>query len=539
MPARRLLIAAWAVAFTLALPGRASAQKSAFIDAFIDFHSALYGTYGDEGPQVTRALDRMTASLDAWDGAAEQEERALRARAGTTPADLAVIYADRQRLDDAAAAIRAAIAADPRRPAFHIFHGLLEQARGNAALARSAFETARALDPADPIAAYLVAASMTGEPEPTQMRALASTMMGAASGGAAGVRPFATFALVNDLSSRTPMFAPPLYAAGFEALAAGRLREALDQFRAAAAQDPLVTDAAALSPQLLAGVRALRDKRGAEAIRQLEAAVAALPSSPLAHRVLGVVYRASNRLPEAITQFEIAARLADRTGRSRVALGGTLLEASRPQDAERVLRETVAALPASGDARWALATVYERLDRATDAEAALEPATSLTVVAGKAQLYWRMAQLAHLYRRDYARVIDLTAQRAWLLLNEPHAHKDLGMAHYRAGREDAALVELLMATRLGHEDGEMLGAIGQLHLAAERLDLAEHTLRRAVTLAPELPHPHYVLGMTLRRLGKVKDADEELATFKRLQTAALDKQRREFESALAAAPSRP
>jgi len=36
------------------------------------------------------------------------------------------------------------------------------------------------------------------------------------------------------------------------------------------------------------------------------------------------------------------------------------------------------------------------------------------------------------------RVIDLTTQRAWLLLNEPHAHKDLGMAHYRAGREDAA-----------------------------------------------------------------------------------------------------
>lgn len=335
------------------------------------------------------------------------------------------------------------------------------------------------------------------------------------------------------------MFAPPLYAAGFEAFAAGRLREALDRFRAAAAQDPLVTDAAALSSQLLAGVRALRERRGAEAIRQLEAAVAALPNSPLAHRVLGVVYRASNRLPEAIGQFEIAARLGDRSGRARVTLGGTLAEAGRLQDAERVLRETIAALPASGDARWALADVYDRLDRGKDAEAALEPATSLTVVAGKAQLYWRIAQLAHLYRRDYARVIDLTAQRAWLLLNEPHAHKDLGMAHYRAGHEDAALVELLMATLLGLEDGEMLGAMGQLHLAAERLDLAERALRRAVALAPDLPQPHYTLGMTLRRLDRAKEADEELATFKRLQAAALDKQRREFESALAPTASRP
>ena len=513
MPARRLLIAAWAVACVLVLPVRAAAQKSAFVDAFIDFHSALYGTYGDEGPQVTRALDRMAATLDAWERAGEQDD---------------------------AAAVRAAIAADPRRPAVHIVHGLLEQARGNAGAARSAFETARALDPTDPIAAYLVAASLTGEPNPSVLEALVATIMTAANGGAPlRARPFTTFALVNDLSSKTPMFAPPLYAAGFEAFATGRLRQALDQFRAAAAQDPLVTDAAGTSPQLLVGVRALREKRGAEAIRQLEAAVAALPDSPLAHRVLGVVYRASKRLPEAIAQFEIAARLGDRTGRARVALGGTLAEAGRLQDAERVLRETIAALPASGDARWALADVYERLDRGKDAEEALGPATSLTVVAGKAQLYWRIAQLAHLYRRDYARVIDLTAQRAWLLLNEPHAHKDLGMAHYRAGHEDAALVELLMATLLGLEDGETLGAIGQLHLAAERLDLAERTLRRAIALAPDLPHPHYALGMTLRRLDKLKEADEELTTFKRLQAAALDKQRREFESALATAASRP
>jgi tetratricopeptide (TPR) repeat protein len=513
MPARRLLIAAWAVACILALPVRATAQKSAFIDAFIDFHSALYGTYGDEGPQVARALDRMAATLEVWERAGEQDD---------------------------AAAVRAAVAADPRRPAVHVVHGLLERARGNSALARSAFETARALDPDDPIAAYLVAASLTGEPGSTDLTPLVATIMAAAHAGAPPrARPFATFALVNDLSSRTPMFAPPLYAAGFEAFAAGRLREALDRFRAAAAQDPLVTDAAALSSQLLAGVRALRERRGAEAIRQLEAAVAALPNSPLAHRVLGVVYRASNRLPEAIAQLEIAARLGDRTGRAQVALGGTLAEAGRLEDAERVLRDTIAALPTSGDARWALADVYERLDRGKDAEAALEPATSLTVVAGKAQLYWRIAQLAHLYRRDYARVIDLTARRAWLLLNEPHAHKDLGMAYYRAGREDAALVELLMATLLGLEDGEMLGAIGQLHLAAERLELAERTLRRAVALAQDLPQPHYALGMTLRRLDKLKEADEELATFKRLQAAALDKQRREFESALASAASRP
>ena len=304
MPARRLFLAAWAVAFLFALPVRAAAQKSAFIDAFIDFHSALYGAYGDEGPQVTRALDRMAASLDVWQRAGEQDVSSL-------------------PLDDAATVSRDAIAADPRRPALHIFHGLLEQARGNAAPARRAFETARALDPADPIAAYLLAASLTGESGSANLEALLATLMAAANAGTAPrTRPFATFALVNDLSSKTPMFAPPLYTAGFDAFAAGRLREALEQFRAAAAQDPLVSDAAATSPQLLAGVRALRDKRGAEAIRQLEAAVAALPNSPIAHRVLGVVYRAfDERLQRPVALSECCARRSPRCPRPATHAG--------------------------------------------------------------------------------------------------------------------------------------------------------------------------------------------------------------------------
>ena len=123
----------------------------------------------------------------------------------------------------------------------------------------------------------------------------------------------------------------------------------------------------------------------------------------------------------------------------------------------------------------------------------------------------------------------MVSRRTWLALNEPHAHKDLGMAYQRAGRDDEALAELLMATLLGYEDGEMLGAIGQIHLAAGRLDVAETTLRRAVALAPELPQPRYALGSTLRRLGRIEEATEQLDTFRRLQTAAFEAQRRTFE----------
>ena len=88
-------------------------------------------------------------------------------------------------------------------------------------------------------------------------------------------------------------------------------------------------------------------------------------------------------------------RLAPGDERARVALGSALIEAGRLEDAERALRDAIARLPASGDARWALADVYERQDRGTEAIRVLEESASLIVVAGKVHLYWRIAQIAH------------------------------------------------------------------------------------------------------------------------------------------------
>jgi tetratricopeptide (TPR) repeat protein len=204
------------------------------------------------------------------------------------------------------------------------------------------------------------------------------------------------------------------------------------------------------------------------------------------------------------------------------------MEAGRLDEAERVLRGTIDALPESGDARWALAQVYERLGRGTDAIATLEAALPLTVMAGRSHLYWRIAQLAHGYQRDYPTVIAMTSQRMWLLLNEPPAHKDLGMAYFRAGRVDEALAELAMAVLLGLEDAEMLSALGQIHLAAGRFDAAEKVTRRAVALDAALPQARYVLGTTLRRLGRLEESAEQLTAFQRLQKAAFDNDLRTF-----------
>ena len=475
---RRALAAVLSLTFLLGAARVSSAQKVAFVDAFVAFHSALFGTYGDEGPEVTAALERMSASLGSW----EARE----------------------------AADRDAVAA--------------------------AFQTALTRGASDPIAAYLTglqlseAATADGSDPHDAMQPLLATLMRAVDGPGSSTRqPVPVYTLVNDLSAKTRVYAPAAYARGFALVLEGQFREGVEAFRVVAARDPLVVDPAGRSEPFRLGLAALRQRRGRPASEALEAVVRDFPASAEAHRVLGIVYRATGRLPDSIARFEESVRLAPDDERARVALGSALIEAGRVDEAERALNAAIARLPSSGEARWSLADVYERQDRGAEAIRVLEESAALIVVAGKAHLYWRIAQLAHLLHRDHRRVIDVLTRRMRLVPNEPHAHKDLGLAYSRAGREDEALLELLMTRLLGHEDAETLTVIGQVHLNQGRLERAEATLRRAVTLDQTFAEARYALGRTLQRLNRATEAAEELKAFDRLRAAALEEQRLKYE----------
>lgn len=466
----RSLAAAGIITAAVLLPVSAAAQKDAFVAAFIDFHSALSGTYGDEGTQALAALDRMATSLAAWEQSLVEVEAGLKARAGTTQAEFALLYANQGRFDAAIAAMAGAIAAEPTRASLYVQQGLLQEAGGHRSDAALTFAVAAKRDPADPVAAYLATSLVSPAAQTEDLRPLVAVLTAAAGRRSAAPRraSFAQFGLINDLASLVPVFSPASYAEGFALFTRGRYRDAVTYFRTALAADPLV--------------------------------------------------------------------IAPRDERARVTLGSTLAEAGRLADAERVLRETVTALPSSGHARWVLADVYERLNRGLDAIAILEEAASLPVVAGKTRLYFRIATLAHRHQ-DHDRVVTALTRRARLVPNAGPAHKDLGLAYARLGRDDAALIELLMTTLLGVEDAETLAAIGQIHLAAERFDDAERTLRRAVALDAKNARARYALGTTLMRLDQVPEGQQQLDQFRRLRAAALAEQQRLFEKE--SKPARP
>jgi Flp pilus assembly protein TadD len=232
-----------------------------------------------------------------------------------------------------------------------------------------------------------------------------------------------------------------------------------------------------------------------------------------------------------VTSLAEAIRLAPTDERAHVAMGRVLIEAGRVEEAERVLLDAIELLPASGRARWALADLYELTRRDGDAIDQLEQAATQTMIAGKTALLWRLANLVH-ELLDRERVVSVLTRRTRLMRNDPFAHRSLGLAYHRAGRDVEALVELLVSSHLGQEDGETLAVMGQIHLNAGRLTMAEVVLRRAVAMAPDSAEARYALAMTLLGLGHEEEGQEHLAEFQRLQEALLDSRRQKLENDL-------
>jgi tetratricopeptide (TPR) repeat protein len=520
-----------ALAVLLLLPATAAAQKGAFIEALIEFDSALSGTYGDEGPRVEAALDRMAVALEAWYTESRAAEAALRAASDSST--LARFFLNEGRPADALEAVDAAIRLEPERPGLHMLRGVLLSAADRDAEALASFERAWALDPNDVVNAYLLADGMSTRPSEPPERQLASLLaaFGPAAGASTRRAPFIQVGLIDDSASEVPRFSRAAYADGVAALANGRYLEAIGLFRVAAAGDPLVADRVARFGRAAEGVAALRQGLVSDALAHLEAAVAAAPSSSEARRLLGAAHAASGNVDASVKDLAEAIRLAPEDERAPVAMARVLMEVGRIQEAERVLLDTLHLLPASGRARWALADLYELTGRRVDAIDQLEQAASLEMIAGKTALLWRLANLAH-HVLDEERFVSVLARRTRLMRNDPFAHRSLGLAYHRAGRDAEALIELLASSYLGHEDALTAAVMGRIHLNAGRLTMAETVLRRAVAMAPDSAEARYALARTLLRAGKEEEGQQQLAEFQRLQETALQQQRQKYENDL-------
>ena len=526
----------WLLLAVLAVPSTAAAQRDGFLAAWVEFYQTLPGAYGDEGPRLAAALEKMTAALAAWDREIRDGESQLQARLKGADANtalevhaiLAALYLDRSRFDDALREFDAAISIAPTRAAFHRYKGLIYLATARPAEAAEAFRSAWRIEPMDPQNAYrliVYRSNSTTRQEADQALATFATVEADLIRLARprATSPFRTTDAIDDDAGGALGFVPPPYARGFSLLQRGQYEEGLQALRAAVRADPLVADAASRSEPLTQGSAALRQGQVGTAIERFETAVAGAAGSSEAHRLLGTAYGVRGDIPLGVQHLRDAVRLNPRDERGWIALARTLEDTGERADAAAALRAGIDALPDSGALRWRLRSLNrERIDESD--LGLLAGADALVLFAGKGALLGQVAGMArgHL---DYDRALQLEERRVALTPNNAAAHQALGRAYVEQGREEAGYAELVTALLLDPLDADTLTTLGQLHLAAGRTPQALAALQRALARDPANSQALNALGNALIRAGRTEEGQQRLEESVRRQAQDVDDQR--------------
>jgi uncharacterized protein (TIGR02996 family) len=523
------------IVLALALPASLQAQgNDRFVRALEDFSNAMAGTHGDEGPGLVAALDEMQAGLLEWDALIANLESRFGSEVGSAPAPaaarmrtaLGTVYLERGRVQDAIGQFDRAVTLDPQFADVHLLRGLAFELVNRVPESADAYRSLWQRDPRNPAHAYLFLRSTAeaGVDAANARQVLQAAVEQPSRSDRTAL--FVALGLVDDGAVVAPVFPPAAYTAGFAGVRARQYDSAVAALRAATASDPLVSDPGLRDPaarDLIAAVR----RAEAGAVAMLAEAAARLASGEL-HRIAGLAYFGVRQHDESLEQLRRAVRLNPSDERARIAMADVLVEAGDPAGARAVLVETAKALPASGLARWKLGRLSQLMGDERGALQAFEAAADLPALAGTGHLYSAIGRLQH-NQLNLDAAAAAYARRVAVAPNDSAAHYDLGEVHRAQGRLDAALTEFLTAALLDPASARAFAAIGQIHADSGRDTEAVAMLRRATDLDATHLESRYALSRALMRLGRVDEARKELEIFEKLQSRAMDDERRRYK----------
>ena len=515
--------------------------KAAFTSGLASFSLSLDGGFGDEGPGITAGLAAMDRARQQWDAVIRAYEMGLAAEVAKAPPELAArmhlalagAYLDRSRFRDAQRQLDEAIRLDGRRAEGLTVRGLIEALTAQPREALDDFARAATLTPADPVRAYLHARQLVaaGGPDDAIAAALRRFVSAqAAAGPSPDGMPFIRPSLVQEVPDIEPFFPPAAYRDGFQALVDGRYEEGIARLRTATTIDPLVTPATGTGEPLRAAGGALRAGDVATAIARLEAAAAVAPRASEVHRVLGLAHLANEDAGRGLAALRLAITLDAAYERPRIDLARALFDRGEFADAVTVLTDTLAAIPASGRARYLLGLTYQRQGNYGAAMEWLGRAAALEPLLGLNSVFQSIGALRR-SQQEYDAAIEAFSRRIALVPNNTMAHHELAEMYFRRGRLDEALAEHTVALMIDPRRADSHVGVAQVHLREGRFADAAAAARRASELAADHKEARYVLATSLLRLGRADDGNRELQEYQRLQNEATALQSKRLEIA--------
>lgn len=353
------------------------------------------------------------------------------------------------RLEEAEAAYREILAADPRHfDALHL-SGVLALQAGRPAEAAAAIAAALAVDPSS---------------------AQAHNSLGEA------YRRLGRFddaiAQFREATARAPDYADALFNLGNVLRRQGRLEEAVESFRRVLAVNPAMAEA-----QVRLGETLNVLGRTAEAIAAHEAAIALKPDYAPAHNSLGLALRDAGRLDDALAACQRAVAHDPNLMLARFNVGNLLREKGFLEEAAAAYRAAIAIEPTGfAEAHNNLGNVLKELGRAEEALACYQQALALK--PDLAETVFNAAQLL----RERGRLAEAAEAFRNLLAVRPDmadAHYELGNALKGMGDAAGALASYTRALEANpdYAEARWAAAMSQVPMLAE--DDAEAARSRA------------------------------------------------------------
>jgi tetratricopeptide (TPR) repeat protein len=308
----------------------------------------------------------------------------------------------------------------------------------------------------------------------------------------------------------------------------GAFAEAIAQCRLAVEHDPLLETPSGNADVLAAGSTALRAGDLSTALKYLRAAIDANPGRSEAHRLLGMAFRLDEQFDQSIEQYKAAVQASPMDERARIGLADVLIAVDRFSEAEDVLKETIRAVPGTVQAHYRLGRLYQSQARYGEAAAALEQSARFTPLVGQDPLY-EMLGAIYVTQTDFQRATTALRKQLAVNPNNADAHRRLADVYVRQDRTEEALAEFMVALFIDPRNVESYVGISQVHLQAGRYAEAGSAARAALNVETTQKEAHYVLAMSLLRMGNTEGGDNELREFQRLQAEAASKSRLKFE----------